>query len=309
MMRLKSYIYLDEQKMYSLSSQLFEGITQYIMREEADTVEEEHSQRGEILSGRLMADMIMQKNAKSEMKYLHDFAFNLFEQELVKREMLFDVTEQTTIEDLRDKGFVRFKGKVVFEDYDRMIYTLEHLNELGRALGEISLPEFKEVLEEIKANNQRNKNKEQKNKANQLIKNANKVFEDELKKKGFIVDENYKDNLVKLLEYGYRNKYEIHFCLNGSEVLYTAVINQENLKETEQSIISKYSRLSEKEFTIIGVVTQSGNVKASAPSIEGNGMKDAIVNVIDKMAMLEDQFCGRVDKECIIDPIAIYSEI
>lgn len=309
MTRLKSYIYLDEQKMYSLSSQLFEGITQYIMQEEADTVEEEHSQKGELLSGRLMADMIMQKNAKSEMKYLHDFAFNLFEQELVKRGLLFEVTEQTTIEDLSDKGFVRVKGKVVFEDYDRMIYTLEHLNELGRAVGEITNPEFNKSLEEAKANNQGNKNKEQRNKANHLIKQANKLFNEELKKQGLIVDEGYKDNLVKLLEYGYRNKYEMHLCLNGSEVLYTAVINQDNLKEAEQSIISKYSRLSEKEFAIIGVVTQSGNTKACVPIIEGNGMRDAIVNVIDKMASLEDQFCGRVQKECIIDPIAIYSEI
>lgn len=308
-MKLKSFIYLDEQKMYSLSSQLFEGITQYIMKEEADTVEEEHSQKGEFLSGRLMADMILQKNAKSEMKYLHDFAFNLFEQELVKRKLLFDVNEQTTFEDLRGKEFVRVKGKVVFEDYDRMIYTLEHLNELGRALGEISHPEFNKALKEAKANNHGNKNKEQKNKANLLIKKANKVFDDELEKQGLIIDENYKNNLVKLLEYGYRNKYEMHFCLDDSDMLYTAVINQENLKEKEQSIISKYSRLSEKEFTIIGVITQCGYVGASVPRIEGNSMKNAIMNVIDKMASLEDQFCGRVDKECIIDPIAIYSEI
>lgn len=64
-MKLKSFIYLDDQKMYSLSSQLFEGITQYILRERSDAIEEEHTQKGELMSGRIMADMMMQKIAKS----------------------------------------------------------------------------------------------------------------------------------------------------------------------------------------------------------------------------------------------------
>ena len=122
-MKIKSFIYLDNNKMYSLSSQLFEGITQYILREKADTVEEEHSQKGELLSGKLMADMIMQKDAKSEMKYLHDFAFNLFEQELVTRGLLYDVTNKTSIEDLRDKGIVRIKGKIIFEDFEKILLS------------------------------------------------------------------------------------------------------------------------------------------------------------------------------------------
>lgn len=306
-MKIKSFIYLDDNKMYSLSSQLFEGITQYIMREKSDTFEEEHSQKGELLSGRLMADMIMQKNAKSEMKHLHDFAFNLFEQELVTRGLLYDVTNETSIEDLKDKGFVKIKGKIIFENYDKILDILEHFNDVGRSVGELTIQDTIESLGEIK--NNKYKDREQKNKVNQKIKQIRKEFDAELKEQGLIIDEKLKNNLYNILKFGYGNIYEVMVSIEDSDLFYTAIINQENLKETEQSLISKYSRLSEKEFTLIGVVTQCGDNRADVPCVMGNEMKSTTLNIIDKIAGVEEQFNGRAENECIIDPIAIYSEI
>ena len=112
-MSIKSFVYLDENKMYSLSSQLFEGITQYILEEDSNSKSEENSQKGQFISGRFMADMIMQKNTKSEMKYLHDFAYNLFEKELISRNLLIEVTKETNITDLKDYRY----GKIPFLDY------------------------------------------------------------------------------------------------------------------------------------------------------------------------------------------------
>ena len=53
-MKIKSFIYLDDYKMYSFSSQLFEGITQYILKEDVQAAEEQHEQKGRILSGMFM---------------------------------------------------------------------------------------------------------------------------------------------------------------------------------------------------------------------------------------------------------------
>ena len=89
----------------------------------------------------------MQKNNKSEMKYLHDFAYNLFEKELISRNLLFEVTKETNITDLRDKGFVKIKGKVVFEDYAKILFTLEHFNTIGKAIGELT---FQDTLKQLK---------------------------------------------------------------------------------------------------------------------------------------------------------------
>lgn len=41
----KEFIYLDEEKMYSLSSQIFEGITEYVLSESASSNNESESQK------------------------------------------------------------------------------------------------------------------------------------------------------------------------------------------------------------------------------------------------------------------------
>lgn len=308
-MKIKSFIYLDDYKMYSFSSQMFEGITQYILNEESKAGEEQHEQKGSFFSGRFMADLMLQKNAQTEMRYLHDFAFNLFEKELETRGMLFDVKPETKIEDLRDKRFIRVKGKVIFEDYTKILYTFEHFNEIGRAFGELQNLETFNALRNIKSESAHTKDREQKNKQRQKDKNVEKLIEEHLKSQGLLIDENSRDNIHKILSFGYRNCYEVRMSMENSPTLYTAVINQDFLKEPETSLISKYSRLSEKEFTLIGVVSQAGDVQAAIPEITGNDLKSAVVKIIEQIAGLENQFNGRTDNECIIDPIAIFTEI
>lgn len=309
-MKVKSFIYLDDYKMYSFSSQLFEGITQYILKEDAQAGEEQNSQKGSFLSGRFMADMMFQKNAKTEMRYLHDFAFNLFERELEERNLIFDVEAQSTIDDLKDKNFVRLKGKIIFEDYARIQYTIDNFNDLGKAFAELNNGEALQMLNAVKANISQTNDREAKFRQKQSAKQTEKQLEQALIASGLNIEPKQAANLSKIINYGYRDNYEVRLVIDGSDNLYTAVINQEYLKESEQNLISKYSRKSEKEFTIIGIVTQAGLPKAQIPSIdEIVTMKDATLSFLDKIADMEEQFNGRSTRECIIDPIAIFTEI
>ena len=309
-MKVKSFIYLDDYKMYSFSSQLFEGITQYILREDVQANEEQNSQKGSFLSGRFMADMMFQKNARTEMRYLHDFAFNLFERELEERHLIFNVESQSTIDDLKDKNFVRLKGKIIFEDYARIQYTIDNFNDLGKAFAELNNGEALQMLNAVKANISQTNDREAKFRKKQAAKQVEKQFEQALIASGLNIDPKQATNLSKIINYGYRDNYEVRLVIDGSENLYTAVINQEYLKESEQNLISKYSRKSEKEFTIIGIVTQTGLPKAQIPSIdEVTTMKDATLSFLDKIADMEEQFNGRSIRECIIDPIAIFTEV
>lgn len=306
---IKSFIYLDDYKMYSFSSQLFEGVTQYILKEREESYGEDHQQKGNLLSGRFMADMISRKNANTEMRYLHDFAFNLFETELMSRGMLFDVTPQTTIADLKDKNFIRVKGKVVFEDYPRLLYTLEHFNEIGSAFGELQNRNELNELKDISSVASLTKDREQRNRQKQIVNRAKKFFEEELLRQGLIIDDSVRKNILKILEYGYRHNYEVRMSMDESDTLFTAVINQNYLKESEEVIVSKYSRMSERTFTIVGVVTQSGNEKALIPLNGDNLMRNGAINMMQKIADLEGLFVGRSSNECIIDPIAIFTEV
>lgn len=144
--QIKSFIYLDESKMYSISSQLFEGITQFILQEDSKAFEEQNEQKGRFFSGRLMADMMSQRAVKSEMKYMHDFAFNLFEKELTDRNMLYEVSSKDTIDSLKVKKLIKVSGKLVFGDYGMLRDTIEHFNELGHAFGELQIKPITQIL-------------------------------------------------------------------------------------------------------------------------------------------------------------------
>lgn len=307
--KIKSFIYLDENKMFSISSQLFEGITQYILQEDTKAYEEQNEQEGSFFSGRFMADMMFQRAVKSEMKYLHDFAFNLFEKELISRGLLYEVKSTDDIASLRDKGFVKITGQILFSDYGKMRDTIEHFNELGRTFGEIQLGGISQEMDEaIKQNNQI-KDREKKNKQNQAIKAVKRRIDEYLKEAGLILSDQYIKNLSTIMQYGYRDNYEIRLNIPESELYCTAIINHAYLKEPEQILVSRYSRLTEKQFTIIGILTQVGNDKTELLQPTGNDMKNATQGLTTQIANLEEQFNGRCTNEFIVDPIAIFTEL
>ncbi|HEV7378849.1 MAG TPA: hypothetical protein VGN64_03595, partial [Dyadobacter sp.] len=94
--------------------------------------------------------------------------------------------------------------------------------------------------------------------------------------------------------------------------------------ESEDIIIKKYSRETEKEFTIFGIPTQISNNttplnlyrEAVSEDINGEegvekslGMKQAIMNIITTVTGVEKTFTGKMPHEYIIDPIAVYMDI
>jgi hypothetical protein len=58
MVMIKNFIYLYEQKMYFLSSQIFEGITEYVVNESASLNENTENQKGKIFSGKVLAEFV-----------------------------------------------------------------------------------------------------------------------------------------------------------------------------------------------------------------------------------------------------------
>lgn len=58
MQKIKSFIYLDEYKMYSISSQIFEGITDSLVNYQESTTGQTEKQKGPIDSGRIMGDIL-----------------------------------------------------------------------------------------------------------------------------------------------------------------------------------------------------------------------------------------------------------
>lgn len=115
--------------------------------------------------------------------------------------------------------------------------------------------------------------------------------------------------MSRLMEYGFHGELEFRVFPKGQPFQFSAILNREYLRDSENQFVSKYSRQTEYDFTMIGIITQSGNTNESLADREPNGIKNACLNLADKLTVVENGFLGRIDNECIIDPIAIYREL
>ena len=79
---IKSFVYLDEHKMYSLYSQIFEGLTESLTSYTSDTKEEGALRDDGVEAGRLTSQNLGAERATEERKYLHDYSYIQFESAL-----------------------------------------------------------------------------------------------------------------------------------------------------------------------------------------------------------------------------------
>ena len=80
--KIKSFIYLDNDKMYSISSQLFGGLTEYILQDSKKTATEDDQQKKHAFSGKIMREIYQLEKGSSEKRFFHDYAYSLFEKNL-----------------------------------------------------------------------------------------------------------------------------------------------------------------------------------------------------------------------------------
>jgi len=155
MKKIKSFIYLNEYKLYSISSQIFEGLTEYIVHTHGQKQNEEEQQKGPIGSGRVIADIFREEKETQEKKNLYDYAFNLLEDELIRNTRVLEIngTNFNKLENLNDFAFVKVTGKSIFNDMKILSGIIEKFNNIGEALGYLTMQESYKAQVEEKLNN------------------------------------------------------------------------------------------------------------------------------------------------------------
>ena len=282
---IKNFIYLDEYKMYSLSSQIFEGITEYLVNTSHSEEGEENTQKGELGSGRILADIIKKTNTTQEKKYLHDYSYTIFEQHLLKNERVVDINNIDTenfLDSIASKSFIKITGKVIFNDIGHMSKVMKDFNRLGESLLFLQIENDKSIT----------------------TKNVKKLA----KEQGLNVDKKFLDSLSYLLDFGFGNQLEVQ--LEYNDYLFSTNLKREYLRENENLLIKKYARKTEKEFTILGIITQYQNIETEENTQNTQEhLKVALMEVVSKFTNLELTFTGKLKNEIMIDPIAIYTEL
>ena len=311
---IKNIIYLDEQKMYSLSSQIFEGITEYVLNENTSGREESETQKGPVGSGRILADVIITSGKQTEKKFLHDFSYSIFEKHLIDDKKVLEISgTETSLEsikiDISGYSFIRVKLKAVFNDIEKINELFSNFNTMGEAIAHVtSFEEINKIKEEIKELKAGKYDKNELSKLNFELKKLTSLTS-LAKDQGLYQNQKFLDNLALLTKYGFSDQFEIQ--QNNGEVLFSSCLKRDCLREKEDLLVRKYSRKTEKEIVIFGLISQ--DFSESPPEINDNqefsNMKAGLMNLIEHLTKIENSISGKQENEIVIDPIAAYIEV
>lgn len=311
---IKNIIYLDEQKMYSLSSQLFEGITEYVLNESISGNEESETQKGPVGSGRILADVIITSGKQTEKKFLHDFSYSVFEKYLTDENKVLGISGsetslQSIAKNISNYSFVRVKLKATFNDIEKINELFINFNTMGEAIAHVT--SFEEIEKIKKQINDLKSDKHDKNDISKLNFELKRLtsLKSLAKDQGLYQDQKFLDNIALLTKYGFSDQFEIQ--QNSGEVLFTSCLKRDCLREKEDLLVKKYSRKTEKEIVVFGLISQA--FSETNPEINDNqdfkNMKAALMNLIEHLANIENSISGKQENEIVIDPIAVYIEV
>jgi len=323
MKNIKSFIYLDNYKMYSISSQIFEGLTEYVVQSDLQSNTDSTQQKGEFGAGRLMAEIIETNNTKSEKRFLHNYAYTLFEDALLNGNKVLEITPENIEQQLPlidEYSFVKVTNRIAFNDSKRIEDLIKNFNEIGLSLTSIIHQNSIAQLTSETQNAINNiKDRNEKSRAQQKLKNKS-TLKDLARASNMQLDEDFLRSLGNVLDFGYEGSFEIHSAFETKDdiKLFSCNIDRDLLIESDKNIIRKYSRETEKEFTIFGIPTQTKSIKKDFPlykniengsSLSEPTFKEAMMNMIAKITGVESAFNGKLNYEYVIDPIAIYKEL
>ncbi|MEZ8729078.1 hypothetical protein AB6D70_00725 [Vibrio splendidus] len=303
---IKNFIYLDEQKLYSFSSQLFEGVTEYYLDQQVVEESGEDTQKGKLTSGRVIANAIKEASSSTSKKFLHDYAFNLLEAELINSDLLIDVDSNSyTHSDICNSGksFIRIRAKGKFVDLKEVQELFKNFNEIGDAIAKCQLTENYQELERLKAEKQTSNNVKQLQSeidktVRQIKINSELVLPTAVLNSVDTILEQFGDDIVRFKQ-----------ALGDTE--YSTCMSPDHFRDSIKAICRKYSRKTAKEFVVLGTISHSHETQdveiEKLP--DGATMLSHMVALAENMYDLEQIFGSKGDNEIIIEPIAVYTEL
>lgn len=300
---IKNFVYIDEYKMYSLSSQLFAGITESLVEDSINGTTSNEEQKGPFASGEKLVKAITNEARVTQRRSLNDYAYTLFEQELFDHDKVLVLDQSnidSKIEKLDEFSFVKLTGKVVFHDVQRLRTMIESFNSFGESMTYVTThAERTQAKSELEASPKTAAQK----KALRDIDNIKELA----MKSGLQQDDRFLKELSYLLGYGYSDLLEVQVRLDGK--LFSCPLNRECLRDSIQSLTTKYARHTGREFSILGIVTQHSTEELQMDDGHKTSIKEAMFNMVNHLAAVESNYTGRLENEIVIEPIAIYSEL
>lgn len=314
MSTVRSFIYLDEHKLYSYSSQIFEGLTEYIVSTRTEGREQNESGTAPLKSDQILADIFSEHSATEEKRFLFDHAYKLMEDRLIADGAVLDI-DRTSVDsaDVTKCDFVRIKGSITFNDVRITKNFVSQINSIGEAITYVT--NYKSIAEGRTKLSAEIKDKSKLAAANTLLAESLRKLAEQ---NGLHHDPKFMDYAVKLLDFGFEDQFEIRIQLSDAELAhcsaFSAILKRQCLREAESMLVRKYGRKTEREFTLFGVVVQAGPRETAAPpsstnSSDSENLRAKLLTMVDNFVQMDEAMSGRSSNEVFVDPIAVYLDV
>lgn len=321
MTRLRDFVYLDVERLYSLYSQIFEGVTEKVVETFFDSLMNSNRESS-FLKGASFQDQVIEVSQRTENKFLFDHMFNQVEEKM--KESIVDGTEITT-SNLNEKIFssplIKITGKALFMDFNRFTSFTDDFEEMAEALIIVTQSaQFKDVSAEIKkferyVQNATDKNQKagyEKDLFRARVKLSEKI--DEIRKQSnMFLDPQVSKSLAYLTKKFYMDSIEVIFYSTTESVIgFRGILNKKWLRLDPAFLRTLFGSKTSFDITLLGQVTYvNRNEKEDSlhATLVEKSMRDFYEDFIENFRDFEkitSQSNKRTD--LIIWPIALYRE-
>lgn len=288
---IRDFIYMDKDRLYSLYSQVFEGVIEAVVDSYSNGIANKENTKN-VIKGSSLETQVAEASTKTENRVLYDHMYNSLENKL--SDVIFCVNSNDTIsaEDLNGKTIIKVTGKATIQDYNRLKRYMEKFNELGKIIAYANYTSMSKT-------EQKNTN------VNSLAKSL-----------GLWQDTTLLNNIKTMTEFFNDGGYDVVISANNSnKILYRGIINKEYLRVEPDILRTLYGDEPPMKWTMVGQVTYipSELPLSNDSNVEDTecdtAISDSYQNMFRSYRKVEKIFFeGKENIRIHIAPIAIYTE-
>lgn len=256
---IRDFIYIDVDRVYSLYSQINEGVADRIVQSYIDesSSKHAHSKRESRSEDVSVEAQVAEMSHRTENKLLHDHIYNLFEAEIQNAILVPTEVSSENYREMLEKVFmIKVSGKAEIDDYNRIKALTERFNEL---VGGIAYAQMVTVLgmgahqAEALVEHAQGKQKSELRKFVQKLKDPKRLAQDA----GMFQDEQVLSLTRLFTEMFNPDGFEVTVTASrGSEgVVYRGALNRRWLRLQPDFLKALYGGYTEFDWTMVGQVT------------------------------------------------------
>lgn len=332
---IRDFLYLDVDRLYSLASQVFEGVTAQIAQSFQSEQSKVESQKGVTKNA---DERVTEAALRTESKFLHDHLYHQLEERM--SEAIVDIVsaESVDYEKLQQNGtFIRVKGVASIDDYNRMSSFLDEFNNFGVSLayvGSSNTGEIEQLRENLETEKEHLKSQIHSSKsplAKSQLKQKLANLEDTSQPlnflqafaatKGVYRDPMLLHSIKTIAETFRRGAFEINISQPYLETTasFRSVLDKRWLRSEPEYLRSLYTGASiGTNLVVIGQITaipdESNFSKLMENSESETSDATSLMDVLNPMFRLMgalDEMIGAStqEKSVVVQPLAIYKEV